>query len=156
MLNDLPPLWQAYLDAVDFGFDGWFIDGEMQYQWPGNRYRICEDMQKQPDRWVVRYRGRIDELPYHEETVYPIGDPPTATEKIIKDLEADWSLIEKLFAPPIGYNPARLRQQRAAVGELAAFLASAWVTQGSRTGLDYSTAGSRRSLTPIRITTICF
>ncbi len=119
--ND-PPLWQAYLDAVKyFGFDGWFIDGDMQYQWPGNRYRMVEDMQKQPDRWVVRYRGRIDGLPYQEETTFPIGDPPTATEKIIKDLEADWSLVEKLFAPPLGYNPARLRQQRAAVGELAAF-----------------------------------
>ena len=119
--ND-PPLWQAYLDAVKyFGFDGWFIDGEMQYQWPGNRYQIVEDMQKRPDRWVVRYRGRIDGLPYHEETIYPIGDPPTTTEKIINDLEAEWSLVEKLFAPPIGYDPARLRQQRAAVGELAAF-----------------------------------
>ena len=30
-----PPLWQAYLKAVEqFGFDGWFIYGDMQYQWP--------------------------------------------------------------------------------------------------------------------------
>ena len=50
-----PPLWKAYIDAVKyFGFDGWFTDGEMQYQWPGSRYRMIEDMQKQPDRWVIQ------------------------------------------------------------------------------------------------------
>ncbi len=117
-----PPLWQAYLNAVKhFGFDGWFIDGEMQYQWPGSRYRAIEDMQKQADRWVVRYRGRIDDCRYTNEVTYPVGDPPTNTEKIIKNLEAEWDLIEKLYAPPVGYNPSRLKQQRAAVGELAAF-----------------------------------
>jgi uroporphyrinogen decarboxylase len=117
-----PPLWQAYIDAVRyFGFDGWFIDGEMQYQWPGSRYRAIEDMQKQPDRWIIRYRGRLDECRYTTEASYPIADPPTDTEKIVKDLEAEWELVEKLFAPPVGYNPSRLKQQRAAVGELAAF-----------------------------------
>ncbi len=116
-----PPLWQAYLDAVEhFGFDGWFIDGEMQYQWPGSRYKAIEHMQKDADRWVIRYRGRIDDCRYTNEVTYPIADPPTDTEKIIKNLEAEWELVEKLFAPPVGYNPARLKQQRAAVGESAA------------------------------------
>ncbi len=117
-----PPLWQAYLKAVQyFGFDGWFIDGEMQYQWPGSRYQVIEDMRKYPERWVIRYRGRIDHLHYTTETVFPIGDPPTTTEKIIKNLEDQWDLVEKLFAAPVGYNPSRLKQQRASVGEQAAF-----------------------------------
>jgi uroporphyrinogen decarboxylase len=117
-----PPLWQAYLDAVKyFGFDGWFTEGEMQYQWPGSRYKIVEDMRKQADRWTVRYRGRIDDQRYTSETTFYSADPPTETEKIIKDLEADWELVEKLFAAPVGYNPSRLQQQRAAVGELGAF-----------------------------------
>ncbi|RPJ50095.1 MAG: hypothetical protein EHM21_05705 [Chloroflexi bacterium] len=117
-----PPLWQAYLEAVKhFGFDGWFIDGEMQYQWPGSRYRAIEDMQKLSDRWIVRYRGRIDDCRFSSEVTYPIADPPTDTEKIVKDLESEWNLLAKLFAPPVGYHPARLKQQRAAVGELAAF-----------------------------------
>ena len=117
-----PPLWQAYLDAVKhFGFDGWFIDGEMQYQWPGSRYRAIEDMQKQADRWIIRYRGRIDGCRYTTQVTYPVADPPTDTEKMVKNIEAEWELVEKVFAPPVGYNPARLKQQRAAVGELAAF-----------------------------------
>ncbi len=117
-----PPLWEAYLNAVKyFGFDGWFVDADMQYQWPGERYRAVEDMQKLADRWIVRCRGRIDGQHYTTTTAYFVADSPTATEKIIKDLVADWSLVEKLFAPPIGYNPARFQLQRKAVGELAAF-----------------------------------
>src|SRR5512138_735604 len=60
-----PPLWQAYIDAVRrFGFDGWFTDGSLQYQWPGERVEVVEDMQKTAERWTVRYRGRIDECDY--------------------------------------------------------------------------------------------
>ena len=117
-----PPLWQAYLDAVHyFGFDGWFIYGDMQYQWPGERHAAIEDMRKTHERWVVRSRGRIDDQRYTRETTYYIADPPTETLKLADDLENDWKLIEKLFAPPVGYNPSVAREQRKALGELGAF-----------------------------------
>lgn len=117
-----PPLWEAYLNAVQyFGFDGWFTDGEMQYQWPGERYRAVEDLRKRIDRWIVRYRGRIDGLSYTTETTYFAADSPTTTEAMVKDLVAEWDLVEKLYQPPIGYNPARLKLQRQAVGERGAF-----------------------------------
>ncbi len=119
--ND-PPLWEAYLNAVKtYQFDGWFTDGEMQYQWPGERYRAIEDMRKTEDRWVVRFRGRIDGIPYTTETTYYAADSPTTTEKMIKNIESEWELVEKVFAPPVGYNPDKLKQQRRAVGELGAF-----------------------------------
>jgi uroporphyrinogen decarboxylase len=117
-----PPLWRAYIDAVKhFGIDGWFIYGDMQYQWPGDRHEAIEDMQKTEERWRVRYRGRIDHAPYTYENTFYIADPPTTTEKMIKDIEADWPLVEKLFAAPVGYNPSLLREQRAALGESGAF-----------------------------------
>ncbi|MCL4507679.1 MAG: hypothetical protein M1434_07985 [Chloroflexi bacterium] len=117
-----PPLWQAYIDAVRyFGIDGWFIYGDMQYQWPGDRYEAIEDMHKTEERWIVRYRGRIDACRYTTENTFYIADPPTTTEKMFKDIEADWDLIEKMFAPPVGYNPSLLRVQRAALGDLGAF-----------------------------------
>ena len=90
--ND-PPLWEAYLNAVKtYGFDGWFTDGEMQYQWPGERYRAIEDMRKTAERWIVRYRGRIDGIPYSTETTYYHADTPTNTEKMIKNIETQWEL----------------------------------------------------------------
>jgi uroporphyrinogen decarboxylase len=117
-----PPLWQAYLEAVrHFGFDGWFIDGEMRYQWPGDRRQVVERMDQTAERWVVRYRGQIDDERFTSEVIYPVADPPTTTRKMIHDLEGQWSLIEKLFAPPLGYDPSTLKKQRALVGESAAF-----------------------------------
>ena len=67
------------------------------------------------------YRGRLGDHRYHRETTFYIADPPTATEKPIKDIEADWRLIEGWFTPPVGYNPSLLHQQRQALGELGAF-----------------------------------
>ncbi len=117
-----PPLWRAYIDAVKyFGFDGWFTEGSMQYQWPGERYSIVEDMQKTSDRWVVRRRGRIDDQRYTTETTYYSGDSPTATGKPMRDLEEQMPLLEKWFAPPVGYNPALLKRQREELGDRGAF-----------------------------------
>ena len=117
-----PPLWRAYIEAVKhFGIDGWFIYGDMQFQYPGERYEAIEDMAKTPERWVVRYRGRCGLHRYTRETTFYIADPPTATEKPVKDLEADWELIRNFFAPPVGYNPSVLHEQRQALGELGAF-----------------------------------
>jgi uroporphyrinogen decarboxylase len=117
-----PPLWQAYIDAAKyFGTDGWFIYGDMQYQWPFEWREAIEDMHKTEERWVVRYRGRIDDSRYTYENTYYVADPPTTTDKMLKDIEKDWPLIEKLFAVPVGYNPYLLRKQRAELGELGAF-----------------------------------
>ncbi len=117
-----PPLWRAYIEAVRyFGFDGWFTDGSMRYQWPGERAEAVEEMQKTPERWTVRYRGRLDGILYHKETTFYVADSPTPTGKPIGDIEADWELLEKWFAPPLGYNPALLGYQRETLGELGAF-----------------------------------
>ena len=117
-----PPLWRAYIDAVKhFGTDGWFIYGDMQFQWPFDWREAIEDIRKTEDRWTVRYRGRIDQYPYTYENTFYIANPPTTTEKLFKDIEQDWPLVEKMFAPPVGYNPWLMRQQREALGELGAF-----------------------------------
>ena len=116
-----PPPWQAYIDAVKyFGIDGWFIYGSMQFQYPGDRYSAIDDMRKTDERWVVRQRGRIDGCHYTGETTYYIADPPTVTGKPVHDLEAEWELVERLLAPPVGYNSSLLEVQRQALGELGA------------------------------------
>lgn len=117
-----PPLWRAYIDAVRyFGIDGWFIYGDMQYQWSGDRYEAIEDLRKGPDRWIVRRRHRIDGRRYQTETTYYVADPPTRTRKPVADIELDWDLLEALFVPPVGYNPSLLRAQRATLGDAGAF-----------------------------------
>jgi uroporphyrinogen decarboxylase len=117
-----PSLWQAYIDAVRyFGIDGWFTDGSMRYQWPGERYEAIEDMRKTEERWTVRYRGRLNGTRYAREVTFYLADSPTPTGKPFVDLESDWPLIERWFAPPVGYNPAFLKHQRATLGDFGAF-----------------------------------
>ena len=117
-----PALWEAYIQAVQyFGMDGWFTYGDMQFQWPGERYEAIEDMTRTAERMVVRYRGRLDGSGYTYERTYYVADPPTTTEKMAKDLRKDWEFLEKLFEPPVGYNPSLLQQQRQALGELGIF-----------------------------------
>jgi uroporphyrinogen decarboxylase len=117
-----PPLWQAYIEAVRyFGIDGWFTYGDMQFQYPGERYQAIEDITKGDGRWVVTVRGLLDGLPWRSATTYYEADPPTVTEKPIEDLEARWDLVEKWLAPPVGYNPSLLHQQRAQLGDLGIF-----------------------------------
>jgi len=117
-----PPLWRAYIEAVKhFGFDGWFTYGDMQYQFPGERYQVVEDMRKSEERWVVGYRGRMDGFAYEQETTYYVADPPTVTRRPVLDIEESWPLLERWFAPPVGCNPSLLRQQRAELGDLGAF-----------------------------------
>jgi len=70
---------------------------------------------------VVRRRARIGAQRYTSETTYYVADPPTETGKPVADIEQDWPLVEALLSPPIGYNPAVLRQQRAELGEAGAF-----------------------------------
>ena len=117
-----PPLWRAYIEAVRyFGIDGWFTEGSMQYRWPGERYSAVEDLRKTAERWVVRQRGSIDQHRYHEETTYYVADPPTLTRPPISDIDTMWPLLEKWFAPPVGYDPSLLDRQREELGELGAF-----------------------------------
>lgn len=114
-----PPLWRAYIEAVKhFGIDGWFTYGDMGFYYPGERYEMVEDMRKTAERWIVRRRGRRDSCRYTSETTYYSADPPTTTEKPIKDIEADWPLLERWFTPPTGCNPTVLEQQRRELGEL--------------------------------------
>lgn len=117
-----PPLWKAYIEAVQyFGFDGWFTDGNMQFQYPREHYEAVEDMRKTPEYWTIRRRGRLNGAHYTRETTYPVADPPTETQKPVKDLKLDWELLKGFFASPVGYNPSVLEQQRKELGELGAF-----------------------------------
>jgi uroporphyrinogen decarboxylase len=132
-VNDDPPLWKAYIDAVKyFGIDGWFIYGDMQFKTPGTtltfgrsdfnapRVTIAYD-RRSDERWVIGYQGSLGGNEYTYETTFYIADSPTTTEKPLKDLETDWKLVKQWYAEPVDYDPTLLNEQRRALGELGAF-----------------------------------
>jgi uroporphyrinogen decarboxylase len=117
-----PPLWQAYIDAARcYGIDGWFTDGDMQFQYPAKRVEAVEQLVKTTERWCVRWRGRLNDQRYSRETTFYEADPPTDTQKPIKDLVQDVDLLHDWFLPPSGWNPAVLEVQRNYLGEDGAF-----------------------------------
>jgi len=121
-VDNHPPLWKLYVEAVKhFGIDGWFIYGDMGFRSPYKSSSSVEYSRKTPERWVVGYKGEIDGDPYTYEVTYYIADSPTTTHKVFKDLEKDWKLIKKFYAPPVGYDLSTWNEQRKALGEMGAF-----------------------------------
>lgn len=129
-VNEDPPLWRAYIDAVRyFGIDGWFIYGDMQFRRRGAGFDASLTVPKvtatcaleSDERRVTRYQGELAGHSYTYEVTYYVADSPTVTEKPLKDLEADWDLVEQWYAPPVSYDPSLLHRQRRELGELGAF-----------------------------------
>jgi uroporphyrinogen decarboxylase len=152
-VNNNPPLWKAYIEAVKhFGIDGWFIYGNMQFKGPAasaagvlgkSHSSPIRYSRKSDERWVIGYQGRRGGHEYTYEVTYYIADSPTMTEKPIKDLEADWELVKQWYAPPVSYAPSLLREQRKELGELGAFGVSLvypgihfWVSADFKGGLE--------------------
>jgi len=100
-----PPLWKAYIEAVRyFGIDGWFTYGNMQYQWPGERYEVVEDMHKSAERWVVGYRGGIDGAAITAKrrcTLRTHLRPPRRRSRTLRPTGS----ARKVVRSPVGYNP---------------------------------------------------
>jgi uroporphyrinogen decarboxylase len=117
-----PPLWQAYIEAVRyFNIDGWFTEGDMQFHYPAKRVEAVEELARTAERWCVRWRGQLNDRRYSRETTFYAADPPTETEKPVKDLVQYMDLLHDWFLPPAGWNPAVLEVQRKYLGEDGAF-----------------------------------
>ena len=122
------PFWDIYyygkLDFYDvycraakyFGIDGWYQTGANFYR--ENAFdveRAVESMTS--ERLVVRSVLHFDEGDLTEKTTYYVQDPPTPTEKPIKDLEANFPLIRKMYGRITGLDRDRIEAQRAACGD---------------------------------------
>jgi uroporphyrinogen decarboxylase len=120
-VHEDPPLWRAYLDAVRYlGIDGWFIYGDMQFEYE-NLETVEEDVERYADYWLVRYRHRTAAGDRCSVMRYGRADSPVRVEWPIRDIRADFEWIRAWYEEPAGYDPGLLREQRAALGEDGAF-----------------------------------
>lgn len=118
-VNNDPPLWRAYLDAVRyFGMDGWFMYGELEFRTSPRIPVAAEVARRTDDRWDVKktYHTPLGDLT--ELTACPRRDPPTPIEKLVKDFKADFGKYKCLFSKITGYNGTVFRQQKKELGEL--------------------------------------
>ncbi|MFA6426421.1 MAG: uroporphyrinogen decarboxylase family protein [Phycisphaerae bacterium] len=116
--NENPPLWQAYINAVrHFGIDGWFIYGDIQYK---SKHTVETEniIEKQFDRWIARKIHHTPEGDLTSTSVCMKGDPPTTTEKMIKNFRDDFHKFKYIFAEAISYDPCKFNEQKEMLGEL--------------------------------------
>ena len=112
------PLWRAYLDAADyFGIDAWNASC-----WGyGGQYEAGQVVERETHR---EYRPEMDAMISRSVIHTPAGDlttesvcfradPPSPTEKPIKDLAADFPKIKYLLQPPAALNRRHWDEVRA-------------------------------------------
>ncbi|NIV28770.1 MAG: hypothetical protein GWN58_04425 [Anaerolineae bacterium] len=120
-VHEDPPLWRAYLDAVRyFGIDGWFIYGDMQFEYE-NLETVERGVERHADYWLVRYLHRTAAGDRSSVMRYGRSDSPVRVEWPIRDVRADFDWIRAWYEEPVGYDPALLGEQRAALGKDGAF-----------------------------------
>jgi len=69
------------------------------------------------ERLVVRSRHRTPAGDLTEEITYPRGDPPTITEKMIKNLDEDFPKFRYVLEEPVGYDDTLFREIQRRTGE---------------------------------------
>jgi len=113
-----PPLWRAYLAALEyFKFDGWMDGGGVTWKTKTPIETESRILNRSDDRLVVGTRYRTPAGDMTEEITYPRGDPPTITVKMIKDLDEDFPKFRYLLEEPIGYDAATFETIRQLTGE---------------------------------------
>lgn len=121
-LHQNPPLWRAYLDAADyFGIDAWFFNGELDFEFDSPVQHEAWITAEDAERVVQRYRLITPDGAVEGETTYYAADPPTPSEKPIKDFEEQFAILRHLVQVPVGYRTDTAAAQKALVGERHAF-----------------------------------
>lgn len=118
-VNQKPPLWKAYLDAVKyFGIDGWFMYGELEFE-TNHSVEVSQQVIKMDaDRWEIRKTYHTPKGDLTESSAYPIANPPTRIEKLVKNFKEDFDKYKYLFPDITGYNDSLLKEQKGELGEL--------------------------------------
>lgn len=115
------PHWQAYLDAADYyGLDAWtapvfglpMVYGDSPVEWAHE-----SRLDAQRDVMVTTATVRTPAGDLHQESVCYRGDQAATTEKLIKDLTADFRKFKYTQPMPQGLDHAALDAQRRACHE---------------------------------------
>ena len=108
LYND-PPLWRAYLQALDyFKFDGWFTYGHVEFRTDSQIKTKRRIISKTEERIIEEI---IDSTPagdFRKEITYYRNDPPTQTIKPVKDIRQDFKKLKYYYPDVLGYDKTEL------------------------------------------------
>lgn len=120
--NGCPSIGDAYINAVkELGIDGWYIYAALSYRYPTAVSERMDFLEKSRERWVARHTVQTPKGDLSETLVFPCDNPPTTTEKFIKNIEEDLDKYRYLYQVPVSYDDTALQQEKKNLGELGAF-----------------------------------
>lgn len=127
-LNQNPPLWQAYLDAVKyFGIDGWFIYAHLEFQ-TKPRCAVTDEVVFQDDqRILMRYTFHTPAGDLVSEVEFPRDMPPRATKRLMTNFVEDFEKFKYTYDEVLGYRNDAFQAMRHTVGELGVVSLNTWM-----------------------------
>lgn len=118
-VNENPPLWKAYLEAVRFfDMDGWFTYGNLKFKTQSQVYVDREITKKVDERWEVLETFHTPDGDLRQITASPAGNAPTHIEKLVKNFTEDYNKFKHIFSRITGYDSEVFEQQKRELGEL--------------------------------------
>ena len=118
-----PDLYFAYAKAVEhFGIDGWF----QAYDAVKFKRKTTIDVEREivsrtKDRIVEKFCYYTTKGNLYEQMIYFIDNPPTKTEKMIKDIKEDFLKIKELYSEITGYDDSKVGDYRKVCGDRGIF-----------------------------------
>lgn len=115
-VNEDPPLWKAYIDAVRYyGLDGWFIEDGIKLK-TAIDIPVDKKIVKQDERWHVTNIYHTPDGDLQEVMTSYIADSPTLVEKMIKNFKNDFKKIRHLFSDVTGYDASLHHAMKKEIG----------------------------------------
>ena len=113
-----PSLTEAYIHAAKyFGIDGWMFNGDMDFQ---RRVKVDVTQRvltKTAEGMEVQFIYHTAKGDLSETVYYPVHNPSTKTEKLIKDFEADFPKFKELFSEVVSCDATGYREQLHSMGD---------------------------------------
>lgn len=116
-INNNPPLWKAYIDAVKFfSMDGWFTYGALNFTMK-SRIIPSSRIIKGDEAWIQHITYQTPDGDLSETFMSPSANPILRTEKMIKNFKEDFKKIRHLFSEPVSYEDSFFREQKKELGD---------------------------------------
>ncbi len=132
-----PSLTMAYIDAVKYyGMDGWLVDGGVTFELNSPVEVASRTLSRSAEEIVVRNTYHTPDGDLTETVHYSAGNPPSWTEKLVKDLPSDFKKIRHLFSGIKSYDAVFLETIRKTYGDLGLYSAMV-VPPGFQTFVHY-------------------
>ena len=116
--RNVVPQWRAYLEAADhFGMDAWVAPVmwiPFRYDDMGAESRVELEYDERQDAMILRQTVRTPDGDLREQAICFREEPPFTTEKLIKDLSADFKKFKWTRPMPTGVDRRKLDEMQQA------------------------------------------